>query len=1014
MITKFLSIAVTLLTLVSNMNLSAQSPGLIVRPAGGNGVSLLNPDGNAYSSGSTSGFLTSDILESEINFKVVPVAITEPTGDIATGPSGGFTDIVTSVDGSGFYIYKSSTHIYFRLRIGNIISGSKGYSVLIDTDNKIGSSGPFSDPNYVAPSGNSPSNPGFEYEVVLQTNFQVAVFTIDGSANPGTPVTFPLSSNSQISVALSNDNGNADYFYDWVIPVTAIGSPAAIRTAVTTVTSPNSAFQGSRSDIYGINDAAYSSSSAAWEMVVNAQPQINLATFSGVTPTCTNAPVINTPVLSGTNILVAGTWNRLDAAKPSSAKITLYKNGVAVDSVTSTTGTGWSISVSSLAVGDTLYAKALSAGGSECLHSNYAVITGCVTPPAIPVLTCASTKGISGTMAVGSTISVYFVPSTVASISSNLVSNGTNLTYPTSTSFAFISNGCSGSPTLASGTYMVVATNGCNSQPRFECITSGSSSTVGLATNAIAITSPLYPFHTSISGSGVAVTDILRLLINGKNVSTITATTTTFSFTGLKLTAGDQVKILQQPASGCLTQSAVFSVSCYTQPPAITTNATGNLLNTATLIRGVTATSGGSLQLYKGIAPGGVIAGSAVTTAADGSWSVNTGTLVSGDNYYAVLTANGCTSAASAQAIVAAPAVCPSITGSYTDASTPVIGTLPASFTGTVRLYNDGVLIGSQNLSSATGWSISPAANSLYFNGTLLATAQVSGGAESNGCTGVTIGCTSPGTPVISPLNSTIGAGNNINFTVGNVSAGSWYALSNATGISFATSQYRTSVTGFSLPSKTFSVAGTYNLKLTADALTGCPASFASTIITVNPILLPVKFEDFNVRRKENDALITWRVSTQMNIQYYGIEKSSDGMSFKEIHRELPQSAGEYKYTDAGISNSARFYRIREVDADGKFSFSKTIKLETGSRVSFTVYPNPSNGNFTIDLFSENGGSGIITISDIQGRRIITKSVLLTKGQNLVLVENLMVVKGLYFLNVDADGASSKNSLIIQ
>jgi hypothetical protein len=99
-----------------------QSPGLIVRPANGIGVTALNPNGDAYSSATTAGFTTNDITQSEIPFKVVPAAITEPTGDLATGSSGGFTDIVTGTTGSGFYMYKDATNIYFRLRIGGIVA----------------------------------------------------------------------------------------------------------------------------------------------------------------------------------------------------------------------------------------------------------------------------------------------------------------------------------------------------------------------------------------------------------------------------------------------------------------------------------------------------------------------------------------------------------------------------------------------------------------------------------------------------------------------------------------------------------------------------------------------------------------------------------------------------------------------------------------------------------------------------------------------------------------------------
>ena len=136
----FKNLPLVLLCFLSNMALS-QSPGKIVRPAGGSGITPLNPNGDAYSSATTAGFISNDIAESEVPYKIVPPAITEPTGDIATGPAGGFTDIVKTVDNSGFYVYGDGTNILFRLRIGNIISGSKGYSILIDTDGKIGNSG---------------------------------------------------------------------------------------------------------------------------------------------------------------------------------------------------------------------------------------------------------------------------------------------------------------------------------------------------------------------------------------------------------------------------------------------------------------------------------------------------------------------------------------------------------------------------------------------------------------------------------------------------------------------------------------------------------------------------------------------------------------------------------------------------------------------------------------------------------------------------------------------------------
>src|SRR6478672_5781411 len=108
---------------------SAQTPGIIVRPAGTAGPATLDPNGDGYTSTGAAGFGNSDISNSEIAYKVVAPVAAEPTGDLLRGPSGAFSDIVKTLDGSGFYLFSDGTNLLCRLRIGGIVSGSKGYSI---------------------------------------------------------------------------------------------------------------------------------------------------------------------------------------------------------------------------------------------------------------------------------------------------------------------------------------------------------------------------------------------------------------------------------------------------------------------------------------------------------------------------------------------------------------------------------------------------------------------------------------------------------------------------------------------------------------------------------------------------------------------------------------------------------------------------------------------------------------------------------------------------------------------
>ncbi len=209
-----------------------QSPGQIVRRSSASTVLDGNGD-NYVSLPINTGFTSNDITQSEIPFKVIPLAFTEPVGDLATGQTGSFTDLVTSqTDNSGFMAYYDGTNLIFRLRVGSISSGAKAYSILIDADFKAGGSGSQADPNYVAPTSQGSGNIGFEWEVLLATGnaTTVTVYETDGKIGPNIVQTYQTtnSNNWQIARALSNHSNNADYFYDFYVPLSVFTGAHAL------------------------------------------------------------------------------------------------------------------------------------------------------------------------------------------------------------------------------------------------------------------------------------------------------------------------------------------------------------------------------------------------------------------------------------------------------------------------------------------------------------------------------------------------------------------------------------------------------------------------------------------------------------------------------------------------------------------------------------------------------------------------------------------------------------------
>ena len=1005
----------------------AQSPGLIVRPAGGNGITSLNPDGNGYSSLTTAGYTSDDVAQSELPYVVVPVALSEPTGDLATGPSGGFTDIVQRYDGSGFYLYKDASNIYFRLRIGGIVSGSKGYSVLIDTDATIGNTGPYADPNYVAPSGNKPGNPGFEYEVVLQTNFQVSVYNINGTSSPGSAIaTYPLSTHSQVSVAYSTDSGDPDYFYDWYVPLSIIGNPSSIRMAITTVTSPNSCLEASRSDIYGVDDSGYTNTANAWLTVVKAQPSINLSSFTGVQATCTAAPVLDGSISTGTNVNVTGTWTRLATTKPSTATITLYKNGIASGTTSVSTGATWSINVASIVTGDVFYAKAVASGESECLTSNHVLAVGCsnLTPLTGVSVTCGTLRGYDGQAPSGAVIRIYIVTTSGYTLFADETTTTYKVTHPaTGAPTRWIYDGpntnsadpCTGGPTdVTAASYAITAqlSGQCESDYLMYC------NGLTVTSDPIISQANLNESSTTISGTATAGATV-RLFINGQLFGTKTATGGNYSFTTLILRSGDVVNVSAQAPGLCVSNRVSRTVTCTTVAPTINRDNNGNLIGGATSITGKSVEPVGTTIRVYNTTPTLL---ATTTVQASGTWSVSV-TVASGTSYYATAQKVSCTvsAASTSAAALSISTVCPTITDNPTDASTSASGSLPSPFTGTIRLYQDDVLIGSQNITAANVWSISFSSGTLYYNGILKATAQASGSAESTGCTTKTVGCSSPLLPSVTPTSSYINEGETVTYVVSNVNAQSWYALLDANGISYATSLYRSASGDFSMISRTFESAGDYNLLLSADKLTGCPSSEVSISVAVAAVQLPVEFIRVNVIKSDNKAELIWEVADEINVSHYEVERKIDGGSFYKIGKvDLKYHSASrqtYSFTDNDFPQQGKavYYRIKEMDVDGSFLYSVVVSLTVDSHLALAVIPNPAISEAIIRITSQAEEQSDYTLSDLSGRVLFNGKIFLQKGVNELQFDKMGALpRGHYVLKINTSKGVAHTKLVLQ
>ncbi|MCX6316866.1 MAG: T9SS type A sorting domain-containing protein [Bacteroidetes bacterium] len=113
-------------------------------------------------------------------------------------------------------------------------------------------------------------------------------------------------------------------------------------------------------------------------------------------------------------------------------------------------------------------------------------------------------------------------------------------------------------------------------------------------------------------------------------------------------------------------------------------------------------------------------------------------------------------------------------------------------------------------------------------------------------------------------------------------------------------------------------------------------------------------------------AVLCFKVQ-ESNVAGYMIEKSSDGRNFTSIATISSKGNGEnaYQFTDAVALIGKQYYRIRQTDQDGRYSYSSIITLSNQHIITLAVYPNPAH-----DLLTISGAiAGTqITLTDISGR----------------------------------------------
>jgi hypothetical protein len=189
-------------------------------------------------------------------------------------------------------------------------------------------------------------------------------------------------------------------------------------------------------------------------------------------------------------------------------------------------------------------------------------------------------------------------------------------------------------------------------------------------------------------------------------------------------------------------------------------------------------------------------------------------------------------------------------------------------------------------------------------------------------------------------------------------------------------------------------------------AMDACPGA---TPPTLNLIVLPVKMTEFDAKTYQHHIALHWNTASEINNQGWEIQRSTgtdvtwQTIGWKDGNGTSHEN-NRYTYADANPLVGKNYYRLKQIDYDGKYEYSRTVMASYQSdEQSIAIYPNPSQDFIFITHRPD----------DMQYKiyNTVGQNVAVQKAESNV-IDISMLEHGVYILHATVNGWVQKKSFV--
>ena len=175
--------------------------------------------------------------------------------------------------------------------------------------------------------------------------------------------------------------------------------------------------------------------------------------------------------------------------------------------------------------------------------------------------------------------------------------------------------------------------------------------------------------------------------------------------------------------------------------------------------------------------------------------------------------------------------------------------------------------------------------------------------------------------------------------------------------------------------------------------------------VNVSQSVLPIELLFFDSELANSSVKLSWATLTEVNNDYFIIEKSSNGINFEEMSIVTgsgnSQEVSHYSIIDDQPNMGLNYYRLKQTDFNNNQEYIGTVQVNYVDESGVTLYPNPVLNNLWLTLKKQNVNTDIlIEINNSNGVKVSKQNIKLENGNRTLKVKTNELTTGIYYVHI--------------